>query len=134
MNNFKEGRRRNYVCYIPLKTKIRDFNELKIEVTYTLGGINYFSGRTNPRGYKIYLKPISRNGGFESSIMLGGDEKESGYYISVEEANRFSAKRLLELAEKFDSLVGDLADCYETEDKNRLFSIVNEGKEVQNVV
>ena len=133
MNNFKQGRGRNYVCYIPLKTKIRDFNELKLEVTYTLGGINYFSGRTNPRGYKIYFKPVSRNGCFESSIMLGSG-KESGYYISAEDANRFSAKRLQELALKFDSLVGDLADCFETEDKQRLFSIVSGGKEVSNVV
>ena len=133
MNNFKQGRNRSYVCYIPLKTKIRDFNELKVEVSYTLGGMNYFSGRTNPRGYKLYFKPIYRNGGFESSIMMGS-EKESGYYISIEEASRFSAKRLRELAEKFDSLVGELADCFETEDKQKLFSIVNREKEVLNVV
>ena len=116
MENFKQGRSRNYVCYLPLKTTIRDFNELKIEVAYTLGGMNYFSGNTNPRGYKIYFKPVSRNGGFESSIMMGSG-KESGYYISIEEANKYSAKRLLELAEKFDSLVGELADCFETEEK-----------------
>jgi len=133
MKNLTQGRHRNYISYLPLKTKIRDFNELKIEVSYTLGGHNYFTGSTNPRGYKMYFKPISRNAGMESSILLGSG-KESGYYINIEASNRFSAKRLRELAEKYDNVIEDLGDCFETEDKSRLFSIINEKKEVSCVV
>lgn len=123
MKNFKQGRSRSYVCYLRLKNDIEKFNELKISITYTLGGRNYFTGSTNPRGYKIFLKPVSRSGCVESSILLGSGNS-SGYYISIESASRFNARRLEELAKKFDDKVEVILDCFESENKGKMFLIV----------
>lgn len=133
MKNFKQGRSRSYVCYLLLKEKIDDFNELKISITYTLGGQNYFTGGTNPRSYKIFLKPVSRAGYVESSILMGSG-KSSGYYINIEATTKFSAKRLLQLAEKFDLRVEEFREAFENEDRSKLFSIISGEKELSHVV
>lgn len=69
---------------------------LEIAVTYQLGGSNWFTGGTEPRGY--YLRAIpqtesSSAGGFKTvGFMLG-----SGGKVLLLEAKRFSAKTLAEL-------------------------------------
>ncbi len=122
MENLKQGKRREYVGYITLATKIGDFNELKVRVEYSMGGINYFSGGYNKRGYRISLKPISRGNGIESSIMLGSG-KESGGYIFIEEAKRYNSKRLAEIAGLLDGKVIEFTKAYEEGNKERMFEL-----------
>ena len=89
----------------PLTNPALTYNELKIEVDYTLGGMNYFSGNVNKRGYKLYLTPCSRGNGFMSTTMMGSTD-ESGFYILLEEVTRFNKKR----QEYWWSIVEPLAD------------------------
>lgn len=65
---------------------------LRVEIYYSLGGMNYFSGSTKPRGYYVNIKPVELGGGFESSTLLGNN---SGGYQFLEATNRLNRKRLL---------------------------------------
>ena len=47
-------------------------NALKIEVYYNLGGINYFTGRVDERGYYISVTPVERARGMESFVAFTG--------------------------------------------------------------
>jgi hypothetical protein len=120
MKNFVKSPRmgsRNYVYYYKLneaeaalfKNKRTD---LKMSLEYTLGEYNYFSGNKNPRGYKLYFTPVACSGnGFEESMLLG-EQFEAGYYVNVEVAERYNAKRLVELAEALDAKLNDPANGF----------------------
>ena len=60
------------------------------EVSYSKGGLNYFSGGRIQRGYRLMVQMRTRGAGFESFMIGGGIAK--GEFI--EEAKMFSAKRL----------------------------------------
>jgi len=122
MKNFvADLNRRRYKYYYELNDAEKALfksgrTDLKIELTYTLGGPNYFSGGYNKRGYKLYFTPVARNeskfGGFMEESTLMGDQFESGYYVMVEEAARYNAKRLGQLAEVLDEELNDSANGY----------------------
>jgi len=123
MKNLVDGRNRSFKGYFSLKEKIGDFDKLKIEVFYSIGGMNYFSGSIQARGYKILLKPVSVCNGIESSMMLSGNQKLQGGSITIETTNRFNSKRLKELAELVDPIVEDLVTAYESDDRNKLLEL-----------
>ena len=104
-----------------LKTPAGNYNELKIEVSYTLGGMNYFSGTTNKRGYKLYLKPVSRAGGVMSATLMGSTE-ESGFYILLEEVTRLNKKRQEHWWQVVEPLTDKIADLYS---ERRFQEIIN---------
>ena len=58
--------------YIPILNKNKDFNFLKLEIYYSLGGMNYFTGRAENRGYYISISPVYRNGITESYTSFTG--------------------------------------------------------------
>ena len=45
---------------------IEDNKYLKVQVYYDLGGMNYFTGKQESRGYYIMVKPIEKGEGWES--------------------------------------------------------------------
>ena len=100
--------------YKPLKEKIRDFGELKLEVFYCLGGMNYFSGTVSRRGIYLLCKPVSHGNGFESSIMLGG-QKESGFKILLEELKRKSQPKIDAQFARITPLVDQIVELYEAD-------------------
>ena len=63
------------------------------EVSYTKGGINYFSGNVSKRGYRISVQMQTKGDGF-TSFMIGGGIWQSQW---VEEAKMLSGKRLAAL-------------------------------------
>jgi hypothetical protein len=63
------------------------------EVSYTKGGINYFSGNVSKRGYRISVQMQTKGDGF-TSFMIGGGICQSQW---VEEAKMLSGKRLAAL-------------------------------------
>lgn len=65
------------------------------EVSYTKGGINYFSGNVSRRSYRITVQMQTRGDGF-TSFMIGGGICQSQW---VEDAKMFSGKRLAKLAQ-----------------------------------
>ncbi len=64
------------------------------EVSYSKGGVNYWSGGYTKRGYRFMVQMRTRGAGFESFTIGGGIAK--GEFI--EEAKMFSAKRLQALS------------------------------------
>lgn len=126
MNHLKDHGR-EYRAYIPcqkgdIKGVTSDYNNLRIDVEYALGGPNYFSGGHNPRGYRVCLKPVSLAGNSESYVMLG-DKRSSGGYLMLEPATRFNKKRLLQIAEKMDSTIPEIAKAYMDDDTKALMNL-----------
>lgn len=85
--------------------------EYKIEVNYSLGGINYFTYIDEPRGYYLSVTPVERkirNGIVSESIFFGSGVKrlvrevkrksEKQYKLAVEEAKAYE-KELLDYLE-----------------------------------
>lgn len=48
---------------------------LKCELYYSLGGMNYFTGRTEARGYYVSVSPVKRSDGWESYTAFSGWKK-----------------------------------------------------------
>jgi hypothetical protein len=67
---------------------LKDATHIDVEVYYTKGGANYWSGGTTQRGYYLSVKPVTHKDGMVSYAMF------SGYSKLLLKANRFSDKQL----------------------------------------
>lgn len=122
--------KRSIKGFFPLKEKIDRYSTLEVEVYYSLGGMNYFSGTTQPRGYKVGFQPCNHGENTTEYTMMSGNPKVEGGYVGIESANRFNAKRLAELAELVDPKVQEIVKAYESEDKEALIKLCRVGKGV----
>ena len=61
--------------YIPVKTNNKGTTDLRIELTYDLGGYNLFDYTEKPRGYYLVVTPVTRQSGFESFTAFTGVRK-----------------------------------------------------------
>lgn len=105
------------------------YKSLEVSVKYELGGINYFTGNHNPRGYYAHLAPCSitptKIGELRSSTLMGS-KKESGFKVLIEETKRKSAKRMKELDEKIENRGNELRDLFEQNKYNDIFVLVTQ--------
>lgn len=76
-----------------------------IYVSYTLGGMNYFTGKVDPRGYFLHINPIQFDGTTVVYRAFTGIKK------FLEPANKFSPKKLKKLADN------TMADMHQNLDK-----------------
>jgi len=60
--------------YIPLKANDKA-TDLRVELTYDLGGYNLFDYTQKPRGYYLVVTPVTRQSGFESFTAFTGVRK-----------------------------------------------------------
>jgi hypothetical protein len=67
---------------------------LEVEVYYDEGGMSYFTGGVNKRGYYLAVQPVNLEQGFRSITAFSGTK------ALVEETKRFSAKKLQEVAQQ----------------------------------
>lgn len=62
-----------------IKTEYLNTNKektfLKCELYYSLGGMNYFTGKTEARGYYVSVSPVERSNGWESYTAFSGWKK-----------------------------------------------------------
>lgn len=65
---------------------------LEVEVYYDEGGMSYFTGSVNKRGYYLAVQPVKLDAGFRSITAFSGTK------ALVEETKRFSARKLQEVA------------------------------------
>ena len=128
MDFLKTFRNRRFKAYMPLKEPIGEYKTLEVEVYYSLGGYSYFSGATNPRGYKVGFKPVTVTEGSVSFVMMSGDPKKEGGYVGIEGAARYNAKRLKELAALVAPKIPEIVAAYEADDKNLLVALCKVGK------
>lgn len=85
---------RNKILLATLPTTT-ELKFIELEVYYSLGGTNWFSGRTEKRGYWASATPVTieNSGGFACRrITIGGSD--SGIKTFIEEAGRFNQRRL----------------------------------------
>lgn len=111
--------------YRPLKNN--RYNELEINVDYTLGGRSYFSDEITARGIYLYLTPVSRTGGFTSSTMLGS-LKDSGFKIKLEELKRANTKKEQLHFSHIETLADEIAELYDGEKFNEILELVTDSK------
>ena len=82
---------------------------VKIHASYSLGGPNYFTGQTDPRGYYGYVRVVERtnDGGcmIESFTLFG---KGSGFKTLLLEVKRQSPKAAKQAAEIWESKQRDI--------------------------
>lgn len=74
-------------------TGLKHATHIDVEVYYTKGGPNLWSGGYTQRGYYISAKPVTRNGVSISYTMFTGTSK------LLMEASRFSEKQLEQAVE-----------------------------------
>jgi hypothetical protein len=86
---------KEYKMYLPLiqKPKTDSWkdpnNFMKINLYYRKGGINYFSGGSDPAAIWLSVTPIYRVDGMERHVMSAGRR------IKLEETNRLNRHKLL---------------------------------------
>jgi len=76
-----------------------------LDITYDLGGWNYFTGEKNGRGYFFNVKPVELTEGPHYtgvSFMMF-----SGYSAFLEGAKRYAKKRFMELVDKYMPVEGE---------------------------
>ena len=111
-----------------------EYNELQISVNYDLGGMNFFTGKTQERGYRLTISPITvtkmADGGKIESFTMMGKKWESGLAYFIEGATRYNRKRLEQLAAQVDERLQEIATMYEEErDYEILDMVVSLGKD-----
>lgn len=92
--------------YIKVKENPAKVTHLKIELYYDLGGMNYFTGRAENRGYYLSVSPVTRGtsaGGFSSESYTAF----TGIKQNIKQVTRKSAKAEAEklAADAMDNLI-----------------------------
>lgn len=90
--------------HIELAENSRGFTHLEVEFYYSLGGYNYFTHRTENRGYYLSVSPVIKSGITERYPAFSGNK------MCIKEVKRKSAKAEVEaekIAEnKLENLIG----------------------------
>lgn len=102
--------------YLDLSQPKGDYASIGITLIYSLGGINYFYNKTNPRGYYLCFRPMTithtDSGDIYSYLLF--DDPNISFKIFIKEANRYNAR----LFEKYYDFVQNNLDkirkLYET--------------------
>lgn len=91
------------VMYLKLETAIgyNNLDELCVRVGYEKGGYNYFNGNTTQRGIYVYIKPVRRTNGIETTVMLGATYS-SGFKALVKAVARKNQKNENLIFEKLE--------------------------------
>lgn len=74
---------------------------LRVDFTYSKGGINIWTYKTEPRGYYVLITPVERSGIMESFTAFTGKK-----YI-IREVTRASARAEQEAKAECDSFIAD---------------------------
>lgn len=94
-----------------IKAQGKDVNELEISLSYSLGGMNYFTGRPEGRGYYLHVVPQERCS-LESGFTSISTTCFAGVKVLLKEVKRQSKKAELEaqalIPEWEDRLIEDV--------------------------
>lgn len=72
--------------YIPLADNGQRENFIKVETSYNLGRMNYWTGENEERGYYLMAIPVEKSGIMEGMMMF------SGIKVCIKEVKRQSPK------------------------------------------
>ena len=98
---------------------------LKIDVSYSKGGMNYFSGKPERRGIYVHFTEVERSteSGYatESHMLFSG----SSFKILAVELKRLSQKRLEEVFQAVYQIKEDLFEQQKALNKEILFQMIS---------
>ena len=97
---------------------------LKIEVAYSLGGMNFFDGKQNRRGLYVHFNHVEKEnrGGYFSESFMPFDE--CNFKIMAVVLKRKSEKKSEQLHVALAKIEKQLFDLYEQMNKNELLKLV----------
>jgi hypothetical protein len=99
-----ETREREFDFYYFPKEKLKGGNAIKISVYYDMGGMNYFQGQTEQRGYYFSFGAVDKGDHSETQQAFSGSK------ILMQEANKYSLKVLQKLRGDLQGWVDENAD------------------------
>lgn len=77
--------------YLKVKPNAGTTTHLKVEMSYSLGGMNPFTYKNERRGYYLYVTPVERRS-CGDGVMMEGYVAFSGTKLLLKEVTRKSAK------------------------------------------
>lgn len=92
--------------------------DLAVEVYYTKGGPNYFSGETTRRGYYLSVQPVERKDGTVRFVLF------TGIKFLVAEAKAANAKKFAELAARLMPKADAIAAAYAAGDHSGIAALI----------
>ena len=90
---------------------LKNGTHIDVEVYYDIGGMNYFSGRTSPRGYYVSVTPVTRKDNMISHVTF------KGYKQLLFETSRFSANQFKRAVEMGRSIAPGIVERVLNEEK-----------------
>lgn len=108
----KNNERSTDVYFTSEQPLLRDATHIKVSIYYSLGGMNYFTGRQDPRGYNVSVSVVTRKserGYVSESLFLG-----EGFRAFLEPARRFNRKKLPELHDKGLAMAREIIENHKT--------------------
>lgn len=111
--------------YIPLKQK-HDVTHLRVEVYYSLGGYNNFTGKSEGRGYYLSVSPVGRSE--RCGVVMESYLAFTGRKLLILPVSRQSAKRFEEAKLLAEEIKPQLIACVLQEQGLELQS-ENQGKQ-----
>lgn len=108
----------------PLNAPDINYKQLAISVSYSLGGMNYFSGQQSARGIYAYFTPCSSGANGLRSSTLMGSQRESGFKVLLEEMARKKPARVKFWAERVAGMADKIAELYEIGDNGAIMDLV----------
>lgn len=89
--------------YLKLKPNDQRNTDLKLDLSYSLGGLNVFTYKQERRGYYLIVTPVERSG------IMEGFTAFSGSKVLLKEVNRQSAKAEQEALELMNRAMNGVA-------------------------
>ena len=105
-----------------MKKLINGTEYMVIEVYYDRGGINYFTDKTEERGYYIDFEHAFITDGWKESI----PRLEHNFKIFVKEAKRYSKKQEEKLELFLEKNKDKLFDMYSKLEKSKIYDFLKE--------
>ncbi len=80
----------------------KDGQTYQFEVYYNLGGMNYFTGKVDPRGYWVSVTPIQLSkAGDNGEFVIKTVTVFTGARVIVYPASRYASRTLMEVSDKY---------------------------------
>jgi hypothetical protein len=92
----------------------RDGQEYKLELYYSKGGVNYFSGSNIDRGYYVSVVPVTRKfNPYNLGAKVEGDGYWSETFIMFNGCKRFIESCRAFSQKRYDTLANDWVNMYQ---------------------
>ena len=107
-----------------MKQLVSGSTYMVIEANYRLGGMNYFSGKIEERGYEIDFSIKEISDGWEQYTPASNEN----FRIFVKPAKRYSDKAFKKVEAFIEANKETLFDAYENNNRDKIFEVLKDIK------